>query len=146
MLPWHGIEQVTSTNINKSCFHLDYFSVPEIKILLTSCYFAIFGILSLIALNVSIRNEEAIVKNMIDYFTCQATGNNEICRQYKLQIESHLFPGLSATVYFVLGTITWSNVLLFALQVKDVKKFLLKLCTRKMMTTITVVTQIEHEE
>jgi len=84
---------------------------------------------------------------MINYFTCQATGNNEICRQYKLEIESHLFPGLSATVYFFLGTITWSNVLLFVLQVKDVKKFLLKLCTRNFSITTTAVIQIvECEE
>jgi len=61
---------------------------------------------------------------MIEYFTCQATGNKETCRDYKQQLEGYLFPGLSAASYFFLGTIPWSNILLFVFQVKDIKKFL----------------------
>ena len=63
---------------------------------------------------------------MIEYFTCQATGNKEICIDKKLELESYLYPGLSAASYFFLGTIPWSNILLFVLQVKDVKNLLRK--------------------
>jgi len=103
--------------------------------------------MAIIALNISIRNQAVTIKSMFDYFSCQLNGNNEMCRQFKLKLESYLHPGLSGTVYFFLGTITWSSVLLFVMQIKDVKKLLPKLCTEKTTTnSATTVTVIECEK
>ena len=99
------------------------FSVPEVKILLLSCLFIIFGITALITLSITIRDVDIISERLFDYFACQARGNsnNNTCSEEYDELEVLLKPELNSATYFLLGLIPWSN-LLFVIQVAYIKK------------------------
>ena len=99
------------------------FSVPEVKILLLSCYFIIFGITALITLSIAVRDADIILKRLIDYFACQAKGNNDnnMCYEEYDELEVLLQPELNDATYILMGLVPWSN-LLFVIQVAYIKK------------------------
>jgi len=99
------------------------FSVPEVKILIITCYFIVFGITSLVNISFTVRNGDIILFKLLVYFTCQTAGYNgtDTCVGERDELESYLKPELNAASYILLSFIPWLN-LLFAVQVKDVKK------------------------
>ena len=83
--------------------------------------------MALINLSISIRDADIILDKLLDYFYCQAKGysaSNTCYAEYN-ELESYLKPELNSTTYFLLGLVPWSN-LLFAIQVSDIKKAVLK--------------------
>ena len=108
------------------------FNVPELKILFISCYFVIFGVIALVNVSIGIRDSDIILDKLLIYFTCQAAGYSgpDTCSKERGDLESHLKPELNAATYILLGLIPWSN-LLFAIQVKDVKKVIRRLTAYK---------------
>ena len=104
------------------CFLIS-FSVPEVKILILSCYFILFGIMALINYSVSIRDADIIVERLLDYFVCQAYGYSadHTCYAEYDRFRSVLKPEFNSTTYFLVGLLPWLN-LLFAIQVSDIKK------------------------
>jgi len=98
-----------------------------VKILILSCYFIIFGIVTLTNLSISIRDADIILDRLLDYFYCQARGysaNNTCYAEYD-KLESYLKPDLNSATFILLGFVPWSN-LLFAIRVSDIKKVILK--------------------
>jgi len=93
-----------------------------VKILILSCYFAVFGIIALINVSISIRDADIILDKLFAYFTCQAAGYRgpHTCAAERDDLESYLKPELNGATYFLLGLVPWTN-LLFAIQVKDIK-------------------------
>ena len=104
------------------------FNVPEIKILLLSFYFVIYGVIVLVTISISIKTSDIIPDKLFNYFSCQASGYNgsDTCAKERDDLESYLKPELNSATYILLGLIPWTN-LLFAIQVKDVKKVLRRL-------------------
>jgi len=104
------------------------FNVPEIKILFLSCYFVVFGVITLINVSIGIRDSDIILDKLFIYFTCQAAGYNgpDTCVKERDDLESYLKPELNAASYILLGLLPWSN-LMYAIQAKDVKKVIQKL-------------------
>ena len=101
------------------------FSVPEVKVLIISCYFIIFGITALVNVSITVRDGDIAMFKLLVYFTCQAAGYNgtDTCAGERDDLESHLKPELNAATYFLLGLVPWLN-LLFAIQVQDIKRAL----------------------
>ena len=99
------------------------FSVPEVKILILSCYFIIFGIVTLINLSIIIRDRKIVLDSLLDYFACQARGysSSNTCHAEYDELKSNFDPEYSNTSFILLGFLSWSN-LLFAIQVSDIKK------------------------
>ncbi|XP_065890388.1 uncharacterized protein [Dysidea avara] len=110
------------------CFWIIRFSVPEVKILMLSCYFIVFGITALINVSISARDLDIILEKLFIYFICQSTGYNgpDTCGKERDELEYYLKPELNAVTYILLGLLPWSN-LLFAVQVRDVKTAIQKL-------------------
>ena len=104
------------------------FSVPEVKILILSCYIIIFGIVALINLSISIRDLNIFLDSLLDYFACQARGYSasNTCHEEYEEFEKYLKPELNMVTYLLLGLIPWSN-LLFAIQVSDIRKAMHKI-------------------
>ena len=108
------------------------FSVPEVKILILSCYFIIFGIIALVNFSVSIRDSDIQEDRLFAYFVCQARGtNNNTCNEEydEVQMILSLRETLNNAVYFLMGLLPWLN-LLFAIQVRYVKKRVMNCFTR----------------
>ena len=109
------------------------FSVPEVKILILSCYFIIFGIIALVNFSVSIRDSDIQEDRLLAYFVCQARGtnNNNTCNEEydEVQMILSLRETLNNAVYFLMGLLPWLN-LLFAIQVRYVKKRVMNCFTR----------------
>ena len=103
------------------------FSVPEVKILIISCYFIFFGILALISFSLTIRDADAKLEKLLDYFVCHSVGYNanHTCHAEYDAMESIAKPELNSATYFLLGLLPWTN-LLFAIQVSDIKNALQK--------------------
>ena len=99
------------------------FSVPEVKILILSCYFIIFGIIALINFSISIRDSDILVDKLFAYFVCQARGtnNNNTCYEEYDKLKMILRTNLNIATYFLMGLVPWLN-LVFAIQVRQVKK------------------------
>ena len=99
------------------------FSVPEVKTLIFSCFFIIFGITTLITLSISIRDADITTDRLFNYFACQARGRNgnNTCYEEYHELQMVLSPDLNIATYFLMGIIPWSN-LLFAIRVRGVKK------------------------
>jgi len=66
------------------------------------------------------------------YFACQAAGYHglDTCAKERDDLDVHLKPELNAATYIMLGLLPWSN-LMFAVQVKDVKKVMQRLTAYK---------------
>ena len=109
-------------------FYFISFSVPEVKILILSCYFIIFGITALINYSISIRDVDIILDKLLDYFACQAYGYSadHTCSAEYEKLRSYLKPELNASTFVLLGLLPWLN-LLFAVQVSDIKKAMQKI-------------------
>ena len=99
------------------------FSVPEVKSLILSCFFIIFGITTLISLSIRSRDSDIILDRLFAYFACQARGNNanNTCYEEHHELEMILRPHLNIVTYFLMGVLPWSN-LLFAIQIGYVKE------------------------
>ena len=99
------------------------FSVPEVKTLIFSCFFIIFGITALITLSISIRDADITLDRLFNYFACQARGNNanNTCYEEYHELEMVLRPELNIATYFLMGMLPWSN-LLFAIRIRDIKR------------------------
>lgn len=82
----------------------------------------------MINVSFSARDSDIILDKLFLYFTCQSTGYNgpDTCSKERDELESYLKPELNAATYFMLGLLPWSN-LLFAVQVRDVKRAIHKL-------------------
>ena len=111
---------------SKYFYHIS-FSVPEVKILILSCYFIIFGIIGLIDYSINIGNSNFFQDALSDYFACQIFGvsPSHTCNAEFDRLTSHVYPGLSNTAFFSWSLLPWLN-LLFAVQVSDIKKVLQK--------------------
>ena len=96
--------------------------------LILSCYFIIFGIVTLINLSFTITTADVVFDRLLDYFACQAKGHsaNNTCSAEYDELESHLKPKLNTAAYFLMGLVPWTN-LLFAIQVSDIKKAVQKI-------------------
>ena len=96
--------------------------------LILSCYFIIFGIVTLINLSITIADTNIVLDKLIDYFACQARGysSSNTCYAEYEELESHLKPELNSTTYLLLGLVPWSN-LLFAIHISDIKKAIQKI-------------------
>ena len=120
------------------------------KILLLSCFFIIFGITALITLSITIRDADIILKRLVDYFACQARGNNDnnTCYEEYDELEVLLKPELNSAAYFLMGLIPWSN-LLFVIQVAYIKKGM-KAALRRLSTyqreSYTVSTSVASKQ
>ena len=108
-------------------FYFISFTVPEVKILILSCYFIIFGIVALINYSISIRDSDIILDKLLDYVACQAYGYSAdyTCHAEYDRLRSYLKPELNASTHCLLGLLPWLN-LLFAVQVSDIKKAIQK--------------------
>ena len=84
--------------------------------------------MALVNLSISVRDADIILDKLFAYFTCQAAGYNgpDTCATERDELESYLKPELNAVTYFLLGLLPWTN-LLFAIQVRDIKKLAKKL-------------------
>jgi len=84
--------------------------------------------MALVNLSISVRDADIILDKLFAYFTCQAAGYNgpDTCATERDELESYLKPELNAITYFLLGLLPWTN-LLFAIQVRDIKKLAKKL-------------------
>jgi len=113
---------------SSKCFYNIKFGTPEVKVLLLSTYFVVFGIITLVTLSLSIRDSEIIIENTLHFIACQVKGHTSInsCEAERDELESHLQPELRSTVFISLGLLPWSN-LLFAIQFRDVKMVLQKI-------------------
>ena len=112
---------------SSKCFLIS-FSVPEVKILILSCYFILFGIMACINYSVSIRDANIILERLLDYFACQAYGYSadHTCHAEYDRLRLILKPELNNITYFLVGLLPWLN-LLFAVQVSDIKKAIQKI-------------------
>ena len=99
--------------------------MPEVKILVLSCYFIIFGITALITLSYTIRDSNVILEKLLIYFACQArgSGSDNMCSAEYDELESHLKPELNSATYFLLSLVSWSNIL-YAVQFTDIKNLI----------------------
>ena len=84
--------------------------------------------MALISLSIGIRDSDIILDKLLNYFACQARGYSasNTCHAEYEELDSHLKPELNSATFFVLGLVPWSN-LLFAVQVSDIKKAILKI-------------------
>lgn len=123
------------------------FSVPEVKILILSCFFIIFGIVALVNLSIGIRDSDIISDKLFAYFICQARGTigNNTCYEEYDEFEMHLRPELNTATYFLMGLVPWSN-LLFAIQVTDIKRIIQRIihCCNKKHESFTVSTNVSN--
>ena len=114
-------------NKKSKYFYIISFSVPEVKILILSCYFILFGTMGLINFSINIRDADIILDRLLDYFACQASGYSadHTCSAEYERFRTHLQLELNSTTYALLGLLPWFN-LLFAVQVSDIKKAMQK--------------------
>jgi len=106
------------------------FSVPEVKILILSCYFIIFGIITLVNISITNRDSNAVLHRMLKYFDCQARGSsaNNTCSEEYDELDSYSKSELNGITYFLLCFIPWSN-LLFAIKFSHIKTAIQKVLT-----------------
>ena len=98
------------------------FSVPEVKILILSCYFLIFGIVTLINISITNRDSDAVLQTMVEYFICQARGfgADNTCDEEFDKLDSYSKTELNGITYLLLCVVPWSN-LLFAIKFSHIK-------------------------
>ena len=68
------------TKRGKSCIN---FSVPEVKILLVVSFFVIFGIVTVLDIGINITEDNAFLKDVLRYATCQLDGINPMCEDIR---------------------------------------------------------------
>ena len=112
--------------VKRNSKYLRYFislGVPEVKILLLSCFVIVVGVTALVNLSIGIKDADKISDRLFAYFACQARGNNNnnTCYEEYDELEVLLRPELNVVTYFLMGLFPWAN-LLFAIQVACVKR------------------------
>ena len=86
--------------------------MPEIKILILLSYFAVFGIVSLVNLTITLNEADPFLDDLLNYFACQLGGYNPKCEEFRRQLEKHLKPGLNSASILFLGLSTWVHILI----------------------------------
>ena len=77
------------------------------KILITLCFFVVFGVVSLIYLAVVLAEQEKIIRNQEDYFYCELFGNDNgtdsssNCSHYLMELND--YNALGTTTFTLLG-------------------------------------------
>ena len=98
------------------------FSMPEVKILILSCYFLIFRIVALINISITNRDSDAVLQRMVEYFMCQTRGfsANNTCSEELDELDSYSKTELNGFTYLLLCLVPWSNPL-FAIKFLHIK-------------------------
>ena len=105
-----------------------------------------FGISALINVSISARDSDIIIDKLFIYFICQSNGNKgpDTCTKERDELETYLHPELNAATYFLMGLLPWTN-LLFALQIRDVKRAIHRLldgcCNFNEKSTLSAVNE-----
>ena len=116
---------LTLQNKKSKYFYIISFSIPEVKILILSCYIILFGTMGLINFSINIRDTDIILNRLLDYFACQCSGYSadHTCSAKYDKVRSYLQPKLNSTTYALPGFLlcNWFN-LLFTVQISNIKK------------------------
>ena len=114
--------QLFEKQSSKNCCCIK-FSIPEVKILIFSCYFIIFGIIALVTLSIFIRDSEILTDKLLTFVVCESKGYTDVdsCVEERDNLYSHTHSDLTSATYILLALIPWSS-LLFAVQVADIRR------------------------
>ena len=82
-------------------------TVAERKILFVLCYYALFGVISLIYFGITSLEQNNFIAALLEYFECNVFGENTECKPC---FQDYTYPAIKSVCYLVMSCIPLANL------------------------------------